>query len=130
MKYRFRKTGEIVDVVSYSGMSSAAERSDFDYVCYIDSNGEEHNDKSENLNIYWDFESIDVGFEIGIDWEKRRYEIAKEAMTAIMCNEEFYNQVLDVGAEKDCRDIPQNISKAAVILADALIKQLKNKKQL
>lgn len=35
-----------------------------------------------------------------IDWEQRRYEIAKEAMTAIMCNSNFYKQVLYDNAKK------------------------------
>lgn len=60
-----------------------------------------------------------------IDWEQRRYEIAKEAVTAIMSNEDFYHQVLYDGAEYAQRQIPTNIASAAVIFADALIKELK-----
>ena len=33
-----------------------------------------------------------------IDWEQKRYEIAKETVTAIMSNEDFYHQVLCEGA--------------------------------
>lgn len=61
-----------------------------------------------------------------IDWEQRRYEIAKEAISAIMSNEEFYNQVLYEGAQLNgSRIIPANISHAAVVFADALIAELK-----
>lgn len=62
-----------------------------------------------------------------IDWKQRRYEIAKEAMTAIMSNAEFYEQVLEVNAEKGQRQIQVSISEAAVIFADALIDELKKK---
>lgn len=60
-----------------------------------------------------------------IDWEQRRYEIAKETVTAIMSNEDFYHQVLCEGAEHGQRQIQTNIARAAVIFADALIKELK-----
>ena len=60
-----------------------------------------------------------------IDWEQRRYEIAKEAIIAIMANEEFFDQVLDEGAQSGERIIPVNISHAAVAFADALVAELK-----
>lgn len=61
-----------------------------------------------------------------IDWEQRRYEIAKEAICAIMSNEEFYAQVLYEGSELNGRrGIPCNVSHAAVVFADALIAELK-----
>lgn len=62
-----------------------------------------------------------------IDWEQRRYEIAKEAITAIMSNADFYGQVLDQSAERGQRQIQNSISEAAVIFADALIAELKKK---
>ena len=52
MKARIRKTGEIVDVISYNTCSTI--RSHQDYVSYIDSKGEEHD--RESLNYYWDFD--------------------------------------------------------------------------
>lgn len=61
-----------------------------------------------------------------INWEQRRYEIAKETVTAIMSNEDFYHQVLCEVAEHGQRQIQTNIARAAVIFADALIKELKN----
>lgn len=54
-KYRIRKTGEIIDVISYGG--NAKERIvSLDYVSYIDSKGEEH--PNAELNLYWDLEEI------------------------------------------------------------------------
>ncbi|MCE8566515.1 hypothetical protein K0F19_07665 [Bacteroides fragilis] len=63
-----------------------------------------------------------------INWEQRRYEIAKETVTAIMSNEDFYYQVLCEGAEHGQRQIQTNIARAAVIFADALIEELKTEK--
>lgn len=63
-----------------------------------------------------------------IDWEQRRYEIAKEAVTAIMSNEDFCAQVLYEGAQHNQRQIQTNIAHAAVIFANALIEELKKGK--
>ena len=73
--------------------------------------------KVSELDFFEDFEAI--------DWEQRRYEIAKETVTAIMSNEDFYHQVLCEGAEHGQRQIQTNIARAAVIFADALIEELK-----
>lgn len=61
-----------------------------------------------------------------INWEQRRYEIAKDSIVAIMSNHEFYKQVLYEEAEVGCNLIPSAIAKAAVIFADSLIKELKS----
>lgn len=63
-----------------------------------------------------------------IDWEQRRYEIAKEAVTAIMSNKDSYHQVLVEGAERGQRHVPINIARAAVLFADVLIEELKKGK--
>lgn len=60
-----------------------------------------------------------------IDWEQRRYELAKEAMTAVMCNDNFLDLVIDVESERGNRDILKAASVAAVAYADALIEELK-----
>lgn len=57
MKAKFRKTGEIVDIISWS--SNTTRNDVLDYVSYIDSNGIEH-PNVKGLNFYWDFESIDL----------------------------------------------------------------------
>lgn len=56
MKYRIRKTGEVVDVISYSG-SPSTRNEEVDYVSYIDSKGKEF-PLVRGLNIYWDFEPL------------------------------------------------------------------------
>lgn len=60
-----------------------------------------------------------------IDWEQRRYEIAKESITAIMSNNEFLDLVLDIESNKNNREIPKAVGIAAVAFADALIEELK-----
>lgn len=52
-----------------------------------------------------------------IDWEQRRYEIAKDILTAWYSNSDRWTSL----------GIPKNDSEAAVVYADALIKVLKEK---
>lgn len=103
MKKRIRKTGEVVDVIAYS---SCHTRMNDDYVSYIDSKGEE-NHAVRGLNYYWDFEDVEEELHTDIDWEKRRYEIAKDIMANIydLSKEDMYAHM-------------------AVLAADALISEL------
>lgn len=79
-KFRIRKTGEIVDVISFNGRTR--RDSILDKVSYIDSIGVEHVDV--HMNLYWDFEQVDDKIENPIkqeiNWEERRYEIAKAVL--------------------------------------------------
>ena len=112
MKKRIRKTGEIVDVINYS--LSYLGRDKDDYVSYIDSKGIEHV-AEHGLNIQWDFEDVEEELSTQIDWEQRRYEIAKDIMAAFLSN--FCSNVY-VGN-------PDEQAKSAVMFADALITELK-----
>lgn len=103
MKARVKETGEIVEVKDLYDDGTALVKGR-----YL---------KVSELDFFEDFEAI--------DWEQRRYEIAKETVTAIMSNEDFYHQVLYEEAEHGQRQIQTNIARAAVIFADALIKELK-----
>lgn len=105
MKAKIKETGEIVDVEPY-------------FYAKINST-----DPMIHKN---DIELIEPNADI--DYEQRRYEIAKEALTAIMSNNEFYSLVLDVSREKGNRDITKSVSEAAVCFADALIEELKKRK--
>lgn len=107
MKKKLRKTGEIVDVIDWYEFTPN-ERDDSDYVSYIDSKGEEH--PKEKLNINFDFEDVEEGLTKEIDWEERRYEIAKELFCKSWGKSLFYDDEL---AEK------------TVHAADALIAELK-----
>lgn len=108
MKKRIRKTGEIVDVISYNKYTSTARNSELDWVSYIDSKGMEH-EHEKRLNIYWDFEDVEEVLSTDIDWKQRRYEIAKEVFASI------YDFTID----------RINFAKYAVDAADALIAELK-----
>lgn len=105
-KAKIRKTGEVVDVICFR---CSTIRNIYDEVSYIDSKGREH--EGENLNYYWDFENIPNSDAI-IDWEQRRYEIAK-----------------DVAAGLVSRPIPtyDSVVNFAIKTADKLIERLKEK---
>ena len=105
-KFKRIDTGEIVDVVSWGATGS--------YTDYYDSKGEFHH---TDLNRYNRFEEIMEDTKDGIDWEERRYEIAKEAVNGLLAApvvEGIYpNPPMD------------NIARNAVKIADYLIEELK-----
>lgn len=111
MKKRIRKTGEIVDVISYNKYSNTSRNSDLDWVSYIDSEGREY-EHEKGLNIYWDFEDVEEVLSTDIDWEKRRYEISKSALPCFRDGSNVW-----LSAEES--------AKCAVYYADALIAELK-----
>jgi len=86
LKYRLRKTDELVEIVAWETAEKGA-RSENDWVSYIDASGVEH--IKEHLTLEWDFvidspfeKIISGGFGSGLDkydpWEARRYELTKE----------------------------------------------------
>lgn len=86
LKYRLRKTDELVEIVAWETADKGA-RNENDWVSYIDANGNEH--IKEHLTLEWDFvidspfeKIISGGFGSGLDkydlWEARRYELVKE----------------------------------------------------
>lgn len=60
-----------------------------------------------------------------IDWEQRRFDIAKSCINGILGNDEMVDLANDAGRRKNCRDIPTNVAEMAVAFADALIAELK-----
>lgn len=114
MKARVKATGVLIDVIPKFNIN-AQHCDDNLYVC----------DNMIFRECDLDFLNIGNSANSAIDWEQRRYEIAKETVTAIMSNEDFYHQVLCEGAEHGQRQIQTNIARAAVIFADALIEELK-----
>ena len=101
MKCRIKSTGEIVDVINWS-INGA-------YTDYIDKDGIE---VSSILNYYKDFELI---LENNIDYEQRRYEIAKAILTGYSSGEGFYSGI----------DRTKEHCERAIMYADELIRQLK-----
>lgn len=55
-----------------------------------------------------------------IDWEQRRYEIAKDTLQGILYG--------FTATKEDIEDNSESLAKCAVYLADALITELKKKK--
>lgn len=124
MKYKIRETGEIIDVVSYSGLASTERDEIEDWIDYIDSNGNEI--KHAQLNIYWDLEPI-TDIESTIDWEKRRYDMAKD-FTAVMLGRLNYDPFTDRVCCCCSDGEPINpytyIANIAIRIADALTDEL------
>lgn len=103
MKYRHRKTGEIINVLRHN------ERGDF-AEC-TDNNGKVY---GLQVNLFRDYEQVIE--DKTINWEQRRYEIAKAMFPT--CIEE-YSSMDDFRIEKG--------AEYAVMCADALIKELQKK---
>jgi hypothetical protein len=104
MKARVKSTGVLVDVTPQLNINSQHSR-DYLYVC-------------DNMV----FKECELDFS-AIDWEQRRYELAKSAMQGILsdinqshyaCSEENYEKY-----------IPKGIARFAIVCADALINELK-----
>jgi hypothetical protein len=110
MKARIRKTGEVVEIISYIGSTTRNEC--IDRVSYIDSKGVEHERKP--LNYYWDFEQIMDNKEdthSTIDWNQVRAQVSIGAMQVIISKTDYYTY--------------KEVAMQAVEYADALINELK-----
>lgn len=100
MKARIKKTGEVVNIADYAKVT--LDRCD-----------------SWGNPIELGFDEVEILQEPAsdIDWEQRRYEIAKDVMQGIL----FGFTATKEDVENNCNDIAQ----AAIMLADALIAELK-----
>ena len=101
MKVRIKKNGEVVNIADYAKVT--LDRCD-----------------SWGNPIELGFDEVEILQEpaTGIDWERRRYEIAKEMLTVIFQETKEYSSS---GGISDYHDIP----KLAVDYADILIAELK-----
>lgn len=109
MKKILRKTGEIVDVISYSNFYHS-ERDKMDSVSYIDSKGIEHHNE-RGLNLWWDFEDMEDVPNTDIDWEKVRIKAAISALQGFAASPQI--------ASTD------TLAKWSICAADTLIAELK-----
>lgn len=75
--------------------------------------------KVSELDFFEDFEAI--------DWEQRRYELAKSAMQGILSNEEEvdFARVCAEYKENEKHTVPKAVAQFAFSCADALIEELK-----
>lgn len=62
----------------------------------------------------------EINFSNKVDWEQRRYEIAKEFLTRCYFSSDVYDNIL-----KSSSTAADTIAKASVMMADALIKHLR-----
>ncbi len=98
MKARIKKTGEIINIASYAKVT----------LDLCDSYGNPMELGFDEVEILQEPTS-------DIDWEQRRYEIAKDMMAAFLSN---YSDNIHSGN-------PDEQAKWAVVFADALIAELK-----
>lgn len=113
MKKRIRRTGEIVEIITYCAPLNEI-RADGDWVSYIDSKGSEHHCES-GLNIYWDFEDVEDVLTKEIDWEEVRINAAIAVLKGFYSN--LHNMMVDTPIQK--------ISEWSVSAANFLITELK-----
>lgn len=115
-KWHYELTeGDIVEVNMNIKADSMDVRNTPEGMCYLC----KHHNKYEYLPITW----LDVDFsKKDIDWEQRRYELAKAAISTAwsVCVKYDYNtsKYSHIGAE--------DIANESLYIADAIIKQLKS----
>lgn len=116
MKAKDKKTGEIVEIERFGADGS--------YTVFRNSEGELMN---LPVSFYDNYEEI-IETEDTIDWEQRRYEIAKEMMPQVFHE---LTRALQAGVKLECvADMtPMEVTaERAVWYADALIAELKKGK--
>ena len=108
MKARVKSTGVLLDVTPQLNINSQHSK-DYLYVCG---------------NMV--FKECELDFS-AIDWEQRRYELAKAAMQGILSDEEEVRYACSEADYKkgEVRTIPKSIAQFAIACADALINDLK-----
>lgn len=118
MKARIIETGEEITIIGVS--------KEWGTVQYYGSDGiyRQHTFRDRELKILDTTESP-------IDWEQRRYEIAKDAMSGILSDEHSveYASLATEYSENEKHTYPTAVSRYAVACANALIKELKGDKE-
>ena len=114
MKARIKKTGELVNLAPYAKITLNT----------CDSYGSPIELSPEEVELVQ--ETIDSN----IDWEQRRYEIARTILP--YCAETTRTILMSghgIGDQYAGKTIPDAVSEQAIQYADALIERLKSKKQ-
>lgn len=112
IKYILRSTGEEVEVIDFEN-KERGDRTEFDWVSYIDSEGKEH--IKEKLNIQFDFkpQSTDIFQKVfnapvfkGMTTERNRriFEVAKE----------LFLRYSDISVEKAVNDAINLVDKVGI----------------
>lgn len=113
MKARVKSTGVLIDVIPKIN-TSVQHSIDNMYVC----------DNMVFRECELDF--LNLGNSV-IDWEQRRYEIAKAAMNGILSNKDSIDYACSESRYmiNERRSVPKSIAKYALACADALMEELK-----
>lgn len=106
MKARVKATGETIEVKPCGHKSLSTKHN-----VYID-------------NLYREYVDLQLDFSTEIDWEQRRYELAKEAMGAFIASPSYQFYVNNNYYEASIATA-EYIAKDAVNYADALIAELR-----
>lgn len=112
MKAKIRKTGEIVDVIAFKSSEACPEK---DWVRYVDSEGL---DPIQELNALEDLEVIDKTEDKAVDWEQRRYDLAKRYSIEFVKLQHHQGRT-------ECGILYSKVVGWSVELADELIAKLK-----
>lgn len=107
MKAKIKKTGEIIDVEPVGSLNCTV-------TVYQEKDGRK-------------FPMCALEFEKGIDWEQRRYEIAKDMMAVIYLDDGQAERADDSDLGFEYKS-DRHCAKEAVDFADALIEELKKRK--
>lgn len=106
MKAKIISTGEIIQIVS--------SKFEMGYITVLHEDNKFTNVASDEIEMIDDWEKKEI------DWEQRRYEIARDALTGIIAEESI------PGADP-YHYFDEDVSRA-IKYADKLIKQLKSKR--
>ena len=112
MKARIKETGEIINISDYA--RATLDKCD-----------------SYGSPIELSFDEVEILQERSdnIDWEQRRYELAKAAMQGILSNEEEVGYACSGATykENEKHTVPKAVAQFAIVCADVLINELKGK---
>jgi len=114
MKARIKKTGELVNLAPYAKITLNT----------CDSYGSPIELSPEEVEL------VQETSDSNIDWEQRRYEIARTVLP--YCAETTRTILMSghgIGDQYAGKTIPDAVSEQAIQYADALIERLKSKKQ-
>ena len=112
MKARIKETGEIINISDYARVTL---------------------DKCDSYGspIELSFDEVEILQERSdnIDWEQRRYELAKAAMQGILSDEEEVGYACSEATYKEnvIHTVPKAVAQFAIACADVLINELKGK---
>lgn len=111
MKRKIRRTGEIIDIITFSGSTT---RSDCDKIQFYDSKGSVIN---ESLNYYLDTLPVDDENK-DVDWEQRRFDLVKAYSIELV-------KTLHRKGEIDCGVYVPDVVSWSITIADRIIEAMR-----